>query len=239
MRDGLRNLATDQYRILVVSGKAGSGKSHSWFLVAHLRDAGKLTGEHRFALVTTHDWEGGEVTGEDLAQTLASKLGLNIELAPSGELDDARSRKFLDKLVGKYVDEYPPRDRINWWIMLDGLDLPGVQKSARDVARRLITMIRRYELQHTRLILTGLNDPGLATGDAAFEEIPTMDKDLVRSFLGEVAKHLDHTATREELDACVAEVLGTGEPPRELHDVETAVVRLVQTRWVDGGHHGG
>ena len=33
LRQGLHALATDQYRILVVSGAARSGKSHSWVLV--------------------------------------------------------------------------------------------------------------------------------------------------------------------------------------------------------------
>jgi hypothetical protein len=234
LRNGLRDLATDNYRILVVSGKAGSGKTHSWLLLAHLRDAGRLTGEHRFVLVTAHDWEGREVTGEDLVRALVDKLGLNIDLAPSAELDDARSRKFLDKLVGNY----PSRDGITWWIMLDGLDLPGVQKSARDVAKRLITMIGRYELRDTRLIVTGLDDAGVTIGDAVpVEEIPAMDKNLVRTFLEEVAGHLGHAVTSEELDAGVAEVLGQGEPPRSLKDVEKAVVALVQTHWADGGQH--
>lgn len=236
LRNGLRDLATDQYRILVVSGKAGSGKSHSWFLVAHVRDAGRLIGEHKFVLVTTHDWGGGMVTGEDLTRALASKLGLNIDLAPSGELDDARSRKLLDMLVGRY----PPRDGITRWIMLDGLDQPGVQNSARDVAKRLITMVGRYELLDTRLIITGLDVLGLTAGDAVqVEEIPTIDKALVRSFLREVAAHFDRKVAPKELEACVAEVLGPGKPPRTLHDVENAVVRLVQTHWVDGGQHGG
>ena len=224
LRSGLHELATDQYRILVVSGGARSGKSHSWVLIDHLRNAKKLAGMHRFVRVTTHTWSG-EVTGEDLACSLADKLGLNIELAPSGELAEARIRKILDLLVGRY----PQGDGITRWIILDGLDRPGVQNSARDVAKRLITLVDEGELPQTRLIVTGLDTLGLTIGyTVRVERIPMIDSTLMCSFLKGVAEHLNRDLEPEELDACVAEVLGTGKP-RDLREIEAAVVRLVQS----------
>jgi hypothetical protein len=234
LRRGLRELATDDYWILVVSGQARSGKSHSWVLIDHLRNAGKLTGVHRFVRVTTHTWSG-EVTGEDLAQSLIAKLGLNIGLTPSGELEDARIRKLLDMLVGAY----PQDDGVTRWIILDGLDRPGVQNSARDVAKRLITLVDEGELPKTRLIVTGLDPLGLTVAHTVrFEEIPPINKARLRSFFEEVAAHLGRTVAAEELDACVDEVLGTGEPTLDLHDVEEAVLQTVKKRWVDGVRNG-
>jgi hypothetical protein len=202
-------------------------------LVDHLRNAGKLIGKHWFVRVTTHAWSG-EVTGEELACSLADKLGLNIKLTPSRELDDARVRKLLDLIVG----QYPQDDGVTRWIVLDGLDRPGVQNSARDMAKRLITLVDEDELPHTRLIVTGLDVLGLTDGyTVQIEEIPSIDKTLVRSFLGEAAVRLGRTVSSEELDACVVEVLGTEEVSRDLRDVEEAVVQLVKS-WV-GMRHGG
>src|SRR5262249_34904849 len=69
LRRALRDLAADQYWVLLVSGPPRSGKSYTWVLVRQLRDGGKLTGQHTFVRLSTHDW-AGEVTGEDLLSSL-------------------------------------------------------------------------------------------------------------------------------------------------------------------------
>lgn len=231
LRSGLRNLATDQYWVLVVLGDKGTGKTHSWFLVAHLRDAGVLTG--KLIRVTTRDWVG-EVTGEGLVASLADKLGVNIGLMPSGELDDARIRKLVDMLAGRYPD-----DGVIRWIVLDGLDGPGVRNSARDVAKRLITMVDEGELPRTRLIVTGFDGLGLTVGPSVqVERISPIGKTLVYSFLGDVAQQLGGTVTAKELDECVHEVFASDEPSRDLRRVEDAVVRLAKTRWGGGAQNG-
>jgi hypothetical protein len=230
LRSGLRQLAEAEYLVLVVHGPPRSGKSHTWLLVDHLRAAGRLVGVNRFTRVTTHGWSG-EVTGEAIAQSLAAKLGVSINLAPSGELDDARIRKFLDRLVGVY----PQDDGVTRWIILDGLDRPGVLESARDLARGLIQLVEDAELPQTRLIVTGLDPLGLHAGYAVrTEEIPAIDRTVLRAFLSDVATHLGRTTTEDELEEGVAEILGPGPETRDLGEVETAVVRLVTTRWVQG-----
>jgi hypothetical protein len=228
LRKGLHDLATDQYRILLVSGKKRTGKSHTWVLITHLRDAGRLLGEHRFVRVTAHDM-ADVVTGEDLVSSIADKLGLTVPLTPSGELPDARARKFLDMVVGRY----PQGDGVTRWIILDGLDLPMVQDSARDVAKRLVALVAEGELPQTRLIVTGLDNLGPTIGyKVPVEQIPQIDEAQVRSFLAAVAAHVDRKLSRRQLDACVAKVLGTGDAPRDLYEVEEAVVRLARS-WVE------
>ncbi|MEV6925057.1 hypothetical protein AB0M46_11225 [Dactylosporangium sp. NPDC051485] len=226
LRASLRQLARADYWVLVVHGPPRSGKSHTWLLLEHLRSAGGLAG-HRFARVTTHYWTG-EVTGPAFAESLAAKLGLDVDLTPSGELDDAWVRKFLDRLVGAYPDDGATR-----WIILDGLDRPGVQQSARDLARGLIARVEDAELPHTRLVVTGLDPFGLPGRHAVrVEEIPAIDGAVLRRFLADVAGHLGRDTTGAELDACVAEILGPGPQPPDLALVEESVVRLVTTRWV-------
>ena len=111
LRQGLYDLTHDQSRVLIITGQPGSGKTHSWLLIDHLREAGRLTG-HKCVRATTHSWGNAEVTGEMVAQSLADRLGLDIRLTPSGELPDARARKILDMLIGQYpVDGVYPVDR--------------------------------------------------------------------------------------------------------------------------------
>jgi hypothetical protein len=233
LRRGLQALAENRYRILMISGEARSGKSHSWLMIDHLRNAGKLTGS--FVRVTTHTWSG-QVTGEDLVQSLIDKLGFSLGLTPSGELEDARIRKLLDLLVGYVVAR---DDGVTRWIILDGLDRPGVQNSARDAVKRLMTLVEDDELPRTKLIVTGLDTLGLTIASRVqSEQIRPIDRVLLRKFLADVARHLDRVVTDEELDARVADVLGTGGAPPDLGDLEEAVVRLVRKCWADGVRNG-
>jgi hypothetical protein len=231
LRSGLHDLVEGEYRALLVSGKARSGKSHSWVLITHLRDEGCLDDQHRLVRVSMDDMvDVDEVTGEALASRLADMLGLNIALTPSGELADARARKLVDMIVGRY----PQGDGVTRWIILDGLDRPGVLESARDVAKRLIKLVIDGDLPQTRLIVTGLDNVGL-TVTVQVERIPVINADRVRSFLADVAEHLGRDIDPEKLDACVAEVLGKGEPPRDLYEIEQAVVQLAKG-WAGGRH---
>lgn len=235
LRGGLHDLAVDGYRVLVVYGPSGSGKTHSWRLIDHLRQAGQLTG-HKCVRVSTHKWGNAEVTGEMVAQTLADRLGLEVRLTGSGELEDARARKILDLMTGKY-----PADGITRWIVLDGLDRPRVRDSARDVGRDLITMVADGELENTRLVITGFDAGWIGdSGSVRFETIPAIDAALVRAFLADTAARLGHTVGAPQLDAYAAEVLG-GDPPRTLAEIEDAIVALVKREWGPGpgGQHGG
>jgi hypothetical protein len=229
LRQGLQDLVAEEYRVLIVTGEPGAGKSHSWLLIDHLRQAADMMASHRFVRVTTHFW-AGEVSGEDLALSLAARLGLDISLTPSSELDDARIRKILDMIVGRY-----PYDGVTRWIVLDGLDRPLVQETARDVARQLITLVSDSDLPKTRLIITGFDTLGfVADGSYQVEQIPSIDETQVSTFLATVASHLGCRTSPAELAALVAEVVEAGGNPRCLREVERAVVQLVKKRWAEG-----
>jgi hypothetical protein len=168
-----------------------------------------------------------------LAQALADRLGLDIRLTSSGELEDARARKVLDRLAGNY-----PTDGVIRWIVLDGLDRPRVRDSARDIGRQLITMVDDGELPDTRLVITGFE--GLLTdsaGSVLIEKIPAISASLVRAFLADAAERLGRAIEDAELDAYVAEVLGAVDAPPTLAEIERAVVRLVKREWGPGGQN--
>jgi hypothetical protein len=233
-RAGLRSLAAEDYRVLVVSGPPGSGKTHSWRLIDHLRQAGMLDG-HKCVRVSTHIWGNAEVTGEMIAQAVADRLGLDIRLTGSGELADARARKILDMLVGRY-----PADGVIRWIVLDGLDRPRVLDSARDVGRQLITMVDDGELPNTRLVITGFDGSLTAVSASVLtDQIPAIDRERMRSFLADVAARLGRAVGAAELDALAAEVLGAAGSPSAMAELETAVVALVKREWAPGGQHVG
>jgi len=229
LRCGLRDLATGQYRVLVISGATGSGKSHSWRLLDHLHITGTLSGIHSFVRVTTQEWSY-KVTGEEVALTLADRLGLRIDLMPSGELEEARIRKILSRIVGGY----PKNDGITRWIVLDGLDdRRRAENSARDVGKQLITMVAGNQLPQTRLVVTGfdiLDIPDLK--DALLEEIPVIDDRQVSAFLRDVAAHIGHKVSDQELETCVDGVLGAGGNTDRLSRMEDAVLRLAR-EWAE------
>jgi hypothetical protein len=230
LRAGLRSLTTEDYRVLVICGAVGSGKSHSWQLIDHLHSAGQLVG-YRFARVKTDSWSD-VVTGEELALSLADTLGLRIGLTPSGELSEATIRKILNMIAG----QFPQNQATPCWIVLDGLDQPMVHQSARDMARRLITMVAEGDIKPARLIITGLDVTGQPERrHVQMDQIPDITEVLVRQVLTDVAKDLGREADPAELDRHVAAVLGPPDNPRTLDKVEEAVVSLVKSEWA-GAH---
>jgi hypothetical protein len=233
LRDGLRALATEDCRVLIVSGASLSGKSHSWYLIDHLRTAGKLVG-HKFAHVSAERRE--DASGEELAVELADKLALKLPLMPSAEMDDARIRKILNMIAGCF-----PQDQdAPCWIVLDGFDRPRVHESARDMARRLITMVNEGEIWPARLIVTGFDLTGWEDDwSIRLERIPAIDAVLVRKFLADVAAHLGRVVDPAELNRLADEVLGSQDAPRSLDKVGKAVVEVVRDHWGAGVPHDG
>jgi hypothetical protein len=228
LRQALQALASDDFRVLLVTGEPRSGKSHTWVLVDHLRSAGSLLGSHRFARVTTHHWSG-DVHGQDLARSLIAKLALDVVVQPANEADETMVRKLLDGMVGLY-----PADGVTRWIVLDGLDRANVQGAAHDFARTLVDLVNAGELPDTRLIVTGLDPLGLDAGyGLQYERIPAIDEALVRSFVLDVAAHLARDVDAAEVDALVAEVLAAGGDgdERDLAEVERALFRVLSSRW--------
>jgi hypothetical protein len=141
-------------------------------------------------------------------------------------MPDARMRKFADRLVGGY----PQGDGTIRWIILDGLDRPGVQSSALDFARRMIVLVHDGELPATRLVVTGLDEVNLDIERTIRQEvIPRIDHTLLRDFLRDVAGHLCRPVDDAELDALAAEVLGAGD--LDLKELESNVYRIVRQRW--------
>ena len=228
LRSAVRDLVNDDYWVLVVHGEPRSGKSHTWLFIEHLRRTGHLLGSTRLTRVSTHDWsDEAEVTGNAVAQVLGRRLGLSVLSAPSGELDDAAVRKFLDLLLGVYPDDGTTR-----WIVLDGLDRPNVQDGARDLARGLIKLVDGGDLPRTRLVITGLDPFGLHLGHTVLtEHIPVINEHLLRGFLTDVAANLGRTALEAEIAECMGTILRPDGAAADLAEVEEAVLEHIRTHW--------
>jgi hypothetical protein len=236
LRTGLQNLVNDQYRVFIVSGARKSGKTHSWLLIDHIRQAGKLAG-HECVCVSTHDWSTGtKVSGAMMVQAIADQLSLNVRATGSDELGEARTRKLLNLLAG----EYPKGDGVTRWIVLDGLDRDEAMNAvdAKDVALKLIPMVNTSRLPDTRLVITGFDPLWLQSRrQILFETIPAIDEIRVSSFLADTAGHLGYQVDPASLARFATEVIGAGGPSRDLELIEDAVVRLVKREWGPGGQH--
>jgi hypothetical protein len=249
LRRGLGDLAKDEYRVLVVCGARGSGKTHSWRLIEHLSQRGMPLAGHKCIRVTTHAWGSGtRVTSEMVAREVADLLDVNVEAMGGSELLQARTRKILTLLTARY-----PADGVLRWIILDGLDREEAidADDAKDVALPLITKVADGELPDTRLVITGFDPLWLQTRRAtAFEAIPPIGWDLVRAFLADTSAHLGRPVGPGELDALATTVLPApasvhsgqaslpGVPPG-LSGIEDAVVRLVRQEWGPGAPRAG
>ena len=238
LRSGLQNLANDQYRVFIVSGERKSGKSHSWLLIDHVRQAGKLEG-HECVCVSTHDWGAGtKVTGAMVVQAIADQLNLKVGATGSDELGEARTRKLLNLLTG----QYPKSDGVTRWIVVDGLDRDEAINAvdAKDVALKLIPMVNTNRLPETRLVITGFDPLWLPSRrQILFETIPALDRERVSAFLTAAAGHLGQDVDPKSLATHVTEVLDAGGASRDLELIEDAVVRLVKREWGPGGRHAG
>jgi hypothetical protein len=246
LRSGLANLAQDEYRVLVVSGERGSGKTHSWRLIEHLSQKGGPLAGHKCIRVSTHAWGSGtRVTSEMVAQEVADLLDLNVEAMGGSELPQARTRKILTLLTARY-----PADGILRWIVLDGLDREEAidADDAKDVALPLIRKVADGELPDTRLVITGFDPLWLPARRATtVEAIPPIGWDLVRAFLADASAHLGRPVGAAELDAFATTVLpapvsahsGQASLSPTLSVIEDAVVRLIRQEWGPGGQHAG
>jgi hypothetical protein len=237
-RSGLQDLANEQFRVLVVSGPRGSGKSHSWLLIDHLREAGKLAG-HECICVSTHDWSvGTRVSGAMIVEAIADQLCLDVSLTGSDELGEARTRKLLNQLAGAYNKN----GTVVRWIVIDGLDRDEAidAADAKDVTLKLIDMVKRGRLAYTRLVVTGFDRLWLpTTRQILLETIPVIDEVLVCSFLADCATHQGYQPGSDALVALAREVLAAGGPSRDLGLIEEAVLAVVKREWGAGGTDAG
>nr|MDT0666560.1 hypothetical protein [Micromonospora sp. DSM 115978] len=155
LRTALRELVVGDYWVLAIDGRAQSGRSHSWQLLTHARDGLALGPAKmvRLARVTTEVHNPADrVRGEDLARSLAARLDLAIDIPPSDESSETRTRLLVDRMIGAF----PQSDGVTRWIFLDGLDRPNVLDCARDFARRIVDLVLNGDLSQTRLVVTGL-----------------------------------------------------------------------------------
>lgn len=228
LRRGLRELVSDEYRVMVVTGSPRSGKSHSWRLVEHLREIGPASGvpPFRAVLVTTHDWSV-PAKAEDVMAALVDNLGIDLDIRLTDELPESRARKLVNKLIGRYPD-----DGVLRWIVFDGLDRPGVQPEVVELVLRIARAANDGRLPKTRILVTGLNETidSDLEGLIRREEIPALRTETFRDFFISIADHLNREIDENRLDEMIAEAVQGWAGNVDLGEVERAVYRLAHDR---------
>ena len=206
LRSGLQEFRSDDSRVIVVTGNSRTGKSYSWRLIQHVCD--NLPDEEAVdaVLVSTHTWER-TVTADEVAEALSQKLlGRRFEAVSGGELPETRARKIVEVLVGSLRGR-----EHDSWIVLDGFDRKGVAACARELVVRLVDAVEAGELDHTRLVVTGLAET--LSGDTAdgvfLEQLRPLGRDDVEAFFTATIKHL-RIAADDRVGELTDDAMGAG-----------------------------
>ena len=210
LRRHLRDLSSGMYKVLLVEGGPRSGKSHTWRLIEHLMTAGPPAGLPMFSAVkvSIHSL-GTQVNAGEIMGTLADRLGLDLNLAASSEMPDARTRKMVDRFIGQLPDDGKIR-----WIVIDGLDRPGVDPDCVDLARRLVSVIEEGELPNTRLVITGLPEgDSIGSRFVLYETIKEIKEDDIERFIRGVAEDIKKPINSPTVEQIVREILPEVESP--------------------------
>lgn len=149
-------------KISTVSGPDATGKTYSWTMISYVARAMADAVPIKIDLGDRDDLD--DWTPEELMRSLAHQMELDIstiiDLTESDDDDGVghsaatgrsrRARYVGDWLVGKLND-----DEKDWWIVIDGLELPGIPNSTFDLVEILADLIADRRITNVRLFLLG------------------------------------------------------------------------------------
>jgi Effector-associated domain 1 len=210
LRAGIIDVAQQDFPVLAIRGRSGSGRSYSRRVLQHVAqhpDTG-------FDLITVDAVELRNPAGAtELLGTLAARLGIpatfDIDIHTEA---NRKAREMVTALVGRFR-QLP---RMNRWIFLDSLDRPHVQPDLHTAVGHMASEIEAGQLGPTRLVVTGHpGDFAPEVMDVLIQEtIAEISESEVRAFFREVADDIGRALEEEELDYLVSEVTaraGTGD----------------------------
>jgi hypothetical protein len=204
LREELKNLSTEGYRTLNITGGSASGKTYSYQLVQVLARSEGFP----VLLVDVADWGTERFSGLDLAQRLAGHFKFSIsEDVVAGVPDPhTRARMLMIELRDNFPSVRTPR-----WIVIDGLDRANVEPDARALVEKLLRAIDvNDELGELKLVVTGFD--GLLPPKTRKEPISPVTHQDVRQLFEASARHLGYPASDAELDTWTTQVWDEYDP---------------------------
>ena len=174
LRASLRLLSTPLgKRIMIVTGRKCSGKSHSLRLISYLW---QVRGDFSLIPIDLEAYSrmlGADTVVEpsDLARALAKKLHYEV-----GSLEPPEDRQwarwvidFCDALEAHALDDDRSR-----WVVIDGFDSVVLAQATSDLIKELAVRIDR-SLAHFRLILLGYDDVSFPR-----DVLPQIEREYIR-----------------------------------------------------------
>ena len=153
LRLALSDIVQQGFPMVAITGCLGSGKSHSKYLIQHVATDPSV-GCKVVVLDVDSEWaerRTGKIEAPEFANRLMRKLGgppLTADLH-TDHVEAARG------LAAVFVGEYEHLPRTSRWIFIDGLDRDDVDTSVHEFVGFLAGQVVDYQLEETRLIVTG------------------------------------------------------------------------------------
>jgi hypothetical protein len=239
LRDNLQTIidSAPSYRVVIVAGPSGSGRSHSRFLIQFVAD--QIDGI-RCVLIDALDFTLNPNPGSDQKDSLrrmlvaiASALGLAKESQGETFQQSARDvRQFIYWLAGALGDPLIA-NRADWWLILDNFDDPSVPE---DLAMAAQILAEEAENRFDRLwiFLLGFSRTLKPDVDAFVlrETVEWPVEHEVRSHLMLLAQQAQKIPLPAVYDQAIGDLrLALGNPPfikDRMHAWHMALVRAAQ-----------
>jgi hypothetical protein len=226
LRRSLVRMVKEDYPILAIVGKAGSGKTYSRHLIQH------IVGDTFVLIDVEHDWYD-KVTAVDLIRTLAVRIGITDDIKVDPFVEESRAaRELVHQLVGR-CRALPPEKR---WVFIDGLDRTSVDPSVHTAVAQIAKEIEAGQLRDMRLIVTG--HPGDFAPDVLevllVESLADITEHDLRHFFRHIADVVGHPLSDSELIDLVDEVMAEARLT-DLHALGRKAGKLAHASFGPGG----
>jgi hypothetical protein len=231
LSQALREVVRDGLPVCSIRGGAGSGKSHSWFLIQHVAKhvAREVNNDVDLLRIDIEkEWKAAFEAAEFVGM-LARRLDMPASFVTE---EFTNPQRVSHELAGLFVRNFralPPRQR---WLIVDGLDRPFVTDSARVFIGLLANAAANGELPGLRLFVTGYEaefDQDVL--DVLCEEqIGPIECHHVEHFFQEVASHSGQTLVEGEAQALAARTLQSADLA-DLRMLGRAVIAVANERF--------
>ncbi len=231
LRAHLLDLVQRQYPVLTITGRPGTGKSYSRYLIHHMASDPALDCEFRTIDVEDDFYDRVDAAG--FMTVLAARLGLDAKFDVDRHTEQART---VRELVNLFVGRFSTLPRRLRWVFIDGLDRPQVAPDVHMAVARLAKEVEAGQLFNTRLIVTG------HSGDFAppvmevlrHEELSGLTTSHVHGFFRGLADHTGLPISDTELEELAEAVLAEADLA-DLALLGAAASRAAHTRFSAGG----
>ena len=228
LRTYLRDLAQeDKDRVLVVTGPAQSGKSHTWHLIQHI--GGCVVGIQP-GLIDLTRWTGQPAGPYDIMELVVNALALT-DLPPCEPHahPDNQERKLLAWFTGRISRQPEPS-----WLVFDGVEHAHLTEAGTRLVNDIADAARNNQAGKLRVALLAGSPPSADEYNMVHEAIQPVGVSELRRFFVGAARQAGEDIDAAALDALLDKLFDGVEPadPLCLAKIGPRAMRLAQQTFV-------